>query len=481
MQLKMNTILKGVSWLNKEKLYIDGDYVDSAKGRTIAVVSPINQEILAQVADATKKDVELAVLAAKNSQRVWKNVPFLEKIQLASKFLDYLKEHRDEIVKTMVEELGSAITFTESTQFDFYIRELEDLLELLDGFEFIESFRGYDMVKDPVGVVACITPWNYPLGQITKKILPALLMGNSVILKPSTQTPLTAHWVAKAIDAAGYPRGVFNLLTGKGSRLGDCLTTHPDINMVTFTGSTEVGTKVAASAMTHMKRVTMELGGKSASIILEGADLDLALDKTLDTVCYNSGQTCSALTRLLVPEKMKHQVEQMLLEKVENYKVGHPFNRDVQMGPVQSFSQLEKIRNYIAIGLDEGAKLLYGESPKDMKVKPVIFTNVKNNMKIAQDEIFGPVLCVISYRDTDEAISLANDSEYGLSGAVFGEQEEAIAVARELKTGNIFVNTASKTTNVPFGGFKYSGVGRENGIEGVLEFVELKALINPLD
>lgn len=444
----------------------------------IAVVSPINQEILAEVADATRKDVDLAVEAAKKAQAQWKNVPFLEKVQLAHKFLDYLEEHREEVVKTIVEELGSAITFTESTQFDFYIKELRHLLDMLDDFEFVEHFKGYDLVKDPVGVVACITPWNYPLGQITKKILPALLMGNTVILKPSTQTPLTAHWVTKAIDASNYPKGVFNLLTGKGSRLGELLSNHPDINMITFTGSTEVGTKVASEAMAHMKRVTMELGGKSPSVILKGADLDLALDKTLDTICYNSGQTCSALTRLIIPESMKEEIEKKLLEKVEQYKVGYPFNPEVQMGVVQSFSQLEKIKKYITLGLDEGATILYGEQPKDMKVKPVIFTDVKNNMQIAQEEIFGPVLCVITYKDIDEAIHIANDSMYGLSGAVFGPEEEANHVARELKTGNIFVNTTSKTTNVPFGGYKHSGVGRENGLEGVLEFVELKALIH---
>lgn len=467
--------------MSKDKLYINGEYVDSAKGKNIAVVSPLNQEILARVADATHKDVDLAVEAAKNAQKHWKHVPFFEKLDLASKFLNKLKEYRDDIIKTIIEELGSAITFTENTQFDFYIKELEDLLEDLRDFQFVEKKHGYDLVRDPVGVVACITPWNYPLGQITKKILPAMLMGNTVILKPSTQTPLTAHWITKAIDEVGYPKGVFNLLTGKGSRLGKHLSHHPDINMVTFTGSTEVGTKLSSDSMETMKRVTMELGGKSASIILEGADLDLAIKKTLDTVCYNSGQTCSALTRLIIPFSMKKEIEDRLVKEVENYQIGNPFSREVQMGPVQSFRQLEKIRKYFELGKEEGATVLVGDYPKDMRVKPIIFTDVTNDMTIAREEIFGPVLCVITYNDVDEAIEIANDSDYGLSGAVFGPQEEAMAVARELQTGNVFVNTASKTTNVPFGGYKYSGVGRENGIEGVLEFVELKALIHPVE
>ena len=460
-----------------KQIYIDGQFVDSHNTKHISIISPINQEIIGRVPNCNQEDVNDAVNAAKQALKTWSQTSLDTRIECANKFVKALKENKEDIVKTIINELGSPKKFTEQTQFDSYINELEDLLVRVKTFEFVEKREGYDLIKEPVGVVACITPWNYPLGQITKKIIPALLMGNTVILKPSTQTPLVAIKIAQAIDQAGFPAGTFNLLTGKGSKMGQMLTDHPDINMVTFTGSTEVGRNVASDALKQMKRVTMELGGKSVALILEGADLDIALDKTLSSVYTNSGQTCSALTRLLIPVSMKEEIEQRLIEKTQQYQVGHPFNQEVEMGPVQSFTQFETVRDYVREGLKEGATMLIGEVPKDVWIKPVVFVDVKNDMKIAQEEIFGPVLSVITYESVEEAIELANASRYGLSGGVFGPDEQAVEVAKKIKTGNIFVNTKDKALNVPFGGYKYSGIGRENGIEGLEEFIELKAII----
>lgn len=460
-----------------KQIYIDGQFVDSHHSKQISIISPINQEIIGQVPNCNQEDVDDAVKAAKQALESWSSTTLETRIDHAKKFVEALKENKEEIVKTIINELGSPKKFTEQTQFDSYINELDDLLVKVKAFEFVEKREGYDLIKEPVGVVACITPWNYPLGQITKKIIPALLMGNTVILKPSTKTPLVAIKLAEAIDKAGFPAGTFNLLTGKGSKMGQMLTDHPDINMITFTGSTKVGRNVASDALKQMKRITMELGGKSVALILEGADLDVALDKTLSSVYYNSGQTCSALTRLLIPASMKEEIQELIIEKTQEYQVGHPYNQDVEMGPVQSFTQFETVRDYVREGLKEGATMIIGEVPKDVWIKPIVFVDVKNEMKIAQEEIFGPVLCVITYNDVDEAIKIANDSRYGLSGGVFGPDDEAYEVAKQIKTGNVFVNTKDKALNVPFGGYKYSGIGRENGIEGLEEFIELKAVI----
>lgn len=459
------------------KFYINGEFKESHNNKILQVISPINQEILEKIPDGNQEDVNEAVKAAKEALESWSQTDYQVRRNLSYKFLEALESHRDEVVETIVKELGSPIEFSRKVQFDFYIKELKDLIDEAKDFEFTIHKKGFDLVKEPVGVIACITPWNYPLGQITKKIIPALLMGNTTVLKPSSQTPLTAGWIARAIDEAGFPKGVFNLITGKGSKMGHFLTSHPDVNMITFTGSTDVGVEVAEMASKEMKRIAMELGGKSVSIILKDADMDIALKKTLDSVFLNSGQTCSALTRLLISLEEKEKIENLLIEKSKEYQVGNPFKENIQMGPVQSFTQFETIKKYVELGLEEGAKLLVGEVPKDMKVKPTIFTDVSNDMRIAREEIFGPVLCVITYKTVEEAIEIANDSRYGLSGGVYGPQEKAIEVAKKLKTGNVFVNTVDKALNVPFGGYKYSGIGRENGIEGLEEFIELKAII----
>lgn len=463
--------------MQTEPIYLDGQFTKALTSATLDVISPINQQVIGKVFDCNKQDINNAISAAKRALQYTNQTSLTSRIAMAKRFINYLKNNKAEIVRTITLELGSPISYTKSNQFEVYINELDHLLKLIDNFQFTHHETGYDLIKESVGVVACITPWNFPLGQITKKIIPALLMGNTIILKPSSQTPLVASWIARAIHYAGFPRGSFNLITGKGSNIGKLLTSHPDINMITFTGSTEVGTQVASAAVSTMKRITMELGGKSASIILEGANLDIALQKTLDTIFLNSGQTCSALSRLLVPSSMKEEVEQAIIERTQHYIVGDPFSSDTKVGPVQSQSQFEKVKSYIELGIEEEATLLVGEIPNNLYIKPTVFTNVTNNMKIAREEIFGPVLSIISYETVDEAIMIANDSPYGLNGAVFGPDELAQQVATQMKTGNIFINTTDKALNVPFGGYKYSGIGRENGLLGVEEFIEYKALI----
>lgn len=452
-------------------LYIDGRYQQAHSTKHIEVISPLDLSVVGLVPDSSEEDVNDAVQSALDALESWKQTDLSTRIEKSEKFIEYLQDHQDEIAETIHQELGCPIEFARESQIAGYIKELKDLLNRVSGYSFYEEKEGYHLQKDAIGVIACITPWNYPLGQITKKIIPALLMGNTTILKPSSQTPLTAYWVAEAIDHAGFPKGVFNLITGSGSTMGELLSNHSDINMITFTGSTEVGTEVASTALKSMKRIAMELGGKSASILLKGADLDQALTKTCDTVFFNSGQTCSALTRLFVPTSMKKAVENALKEKVKGYKVGE------NMGPVQSENQFETVKSYVDKGLKEGATLLVGKVPTNRFIEPIIFTDVENSMTIAREEIFGPVLSVITYDKVDEAIEMANDSKYGLSGAVFGPEKEAFEVAKQLRTGNVFVNTKNKSLNVPFGGYKYSGIGRENGLEGLEEFIEIKALI----
>lgn len=465
---------------NLNKIFLNGEFVESKSGKSLDVTSPIDLEILGQVPASNKEDVDLAVEYADKAALDWKNTSYEERKQYVNKFLDYLDRYKEEITDTVTKELGAPISKSMSTHVSGNINEMRSLVEIADKFEFIDHREGYDLVKEPVGIVACVTPWNYPLGQITKKVVPALLTGNTVILKPSSQTPFTGIWVAKAIEASGLPKGVFALITGKGSDLGDILAEHPHINMVTFTGSTKVGKELGSKAVSNMKRITLELGGKSPAVVLEGADLDLALDKVLGILTSNAGQTCSALTRLLIPESMKEEIEEKLVEKVKEYKVGNPYE-NVDMGPTQSKNQFEKISKYVKAGLDEGATMLYGKEPTDMYIEPVIFTDVKNDMKIATDEIFGPVLSVITYRDVEEAIQISNDTKYGLSGAVFGPEDQAYKVAQRIKSGNVTVNAKEAVNNIPFGGYKYSGIGRENGLSGLEEFIELKSIILPVE
>ena len=462
------------------KLYINGQWVSPNTTEFIEVKDPANEEIIGQVPRANGEDVNLAVESAKEAFEAWQYVDINNRIDLMENLVRELHNREEDIADIIVKELGRGKDFALNMHIRPYIEDVENYIGVVKEYKFEEEMEEYIIRKEPIGVVAALTPWNYPLGQITSKIIPAILAGNTIILKPSQETPLVSYILADAIDKAGFPRGVFNLVTGTGREVGNLLTDHKNVDMVTFTGSTEAGKEVAKKALGTIKRITLELGGKSPSIILKGADIHLAVERTLDTVYNNTGQTCSAYTRLLVPEDEKEYIEKVAIDMTKKYIFGNPKLSPTNIGPVVSKKQFDKITSCIEIGIKEGAKLIYGEIPeykgKGYYINPVIFTDVNNNMTIAREEIFGPVLSIIPYRTKEEAIEIANDTEYGLSAAVFGKDEEAKEVANKIKAGNVNINKGVEAKNSPFGGFKQSGLGREGGVYGLEEFLEIKAI-----
>jgi len=466
--------------MNYEKIYINGEWIDSASGEFIGVENPANKQIIAKVPRGNKEDVDRAVAAAKEAFKTWQFESIDKRIELMEKVVQGLKENSEKIVQVIVEELGSSYKVARDIHVLPFILEAENYVKIAKNFNFEKRLEGSIVRREPVGVVGGLTPWNFPLEQIVKKVVPALLAGNCVILKPSQMTPLTAYILSDMIDKAGFPKGTYNLVTGRGGEVGDALANHPDVDMISFTGSTSAGSDVAKLALGTIKRIALELGGKSPTVLLEGGDYELAVKSTLDTVFLNSGQTCNAFTRLLVPRNEMSKLEKIIVSQAQNYKFGEPSDKSIDIGPLASKKQFDRVKEYIEIGLAEGADMLLGEIPKDCEigyyVKPVVFTNVNNSMRIAQEEIFGPVLCVIPYDSVEEAVSIANDSIYGLAGAVFGSEKEANEVARKIRTGSIFVNDGEWDVNAPFGGYKQSGIGREGGVEGFEEFLEIKTI-----
>jgi len=460
------------------KLYIDGKWVLPSSKEIIEVENPANKTIVGSVPAANEDDVNLAVIAAKEAFKTWSITPLDVRIAYVQSLLNELTALKEDLADIIVEELGCSRAFAMNAQVLPYLADIQNHLNIIHDFEFEERFEEYIVTKEPVGVVAALTPWNYPLGQIIKKIGPALLTGNTIVLKPSQKTPLVAYKLTESIKKAGFPKGVFNLVTGRGSEVGNLLATHKDVNMVTFTGSTKGGIEVGKLALNDVKRIALELGGKSPAVILKGADYEMAVSKILDKIFLNSGQTCAAYSRLIIPRDEKEKIEEIIVRKAKKYIVGDPKDPNTVIGPVASKQQFDKILYYINKGIEEGANLLLGGVPEESYgyfISPTVFTDVKNDMKIAQDEIFGPVLSVIPYDTEEEAVQIANDTEYGLSGAVFGPDEDARRVAKQIRTGNIVVNTGNFIYKAPFGGFKHSGLGREGGKYGLEEFVELKA------
>lgn len=465
-----------------EKLYIDGAWVPSASDKWIEVENPASRSVIARVPAGNAEDVDRAAKAASAAFPAWRDTPLADRIALMEKFLTEFRAREEDLVRITVEELGSPVGFTRSSQVEYQYTRTRSYIDLAPTVPLVEKMGASTTYREPVGVVGCITPWNYPLGQVFQKIVPALLMGNTVILKPSQHTPLSAYYLTEAIEAAGFPKGVFNLITGRGGEIGNSLSTHPLVNMVSFTGSTKGGVTVAQHALESVKRVSLELGGKSPYVMLPGiADYDEPIHILFNSIFLNSGQTCTAFSRLLIPEAEAPAIEAKLKEIAREYTVGNPQDKKVKLGPVASEAQFKKISGYIAKGVEEGAKLLIGEVPtegKGLYIHPTIFTNVKNSMTIAQDEIFGPVLCVLTYRTVDEAVAIANDTRYGLNAGVFGPKDEALAVAHRIEAGNVYVNSSPRDTAAPFGGYKESGIGREGGVYGMIEFTQQKALFD---
>ena len=396
------------------------------------------------------------------------------------KFYDKLEENKERIMETIIKELGSSRQWTEKGQFGLPFSEVRAAIDEVKKHEFEYMIDTAQIIEEGYGVVAAITPWNYPLLQIERKIVPAFLAGNTAVLKPASETPLTAQIVADLLDEIDLPKGVFNLVTGKGSTTGDYLAGHEDVDVISFTGSTAVGSTMYEKAADGIKQVVLELGGKSPLIFLEGGDLEAAAKQAFSTVLNNTGQTCTALTRLIVPTDRLEETKELLKEyNDKSVVVGDPEDEDTVVGPLVSESQRETVLEYIEKGKEEGAEILFGGNKMDGKgfyVEPTVFVNVTNDMTIAQEEIFGPVLTVLTYDTVEDAVEIGNDIVYGLSGAVVGPEDEAVKVARQLRTGNVIVNGAGRIPEAPFGGYKQSGRGRENGIYGVKDYLEIKAI-----
>ncbi len=470
-----------------DSLYIDGQWVPSTGSGSIEVVNASTEQAMGSIPEGTPEDVDRAVAAARRAFDGWAATDPAERAKAIQALSDGLKERAAEIAETITGEVGMPLKMSQRIQAGLPALISGTFVGLIDEVEWEAEVANSVVVKEPIGVVGAITPWNYPLHQIVAKVAPALAAGCTVVLKPSEVAPLNAFILAEIIDGIGLPAGVFNLVSGVGPVVGEAIAAHPGVDMVSFTGSTRAGTRVAAVAAATVKRVALELGGKSANIILddlEGEALDTAVRKGVGSCYLNSGQTCTAFTRMLVPQDRHDEIVDIIRDEVEStWTLGDPATGGGRLGPLISDAQRERVRGYIRTGIEEGATLVTGggDAPDDLPtgyyVKPTVFTGVDNAMTIAQEEIFGPVLSVIAYDDTDDAVRIANDSSYGLAGGVWGaDADRAEAVARRLRTGQIDVNGGSFNPLAPFGGYKMSGIGRELGMYGLEEYLQTKSL-----
>uniref|UniRef100_UPI00059314CD aldehyde dehydrogenase family protein n=1 Tax=Nosocomiicoccus massiliensis TaxID=1232430 RepID=UPI00059314CD len=449
-----------------DKIYIDGEWVTPSTSEVIEVENPATEEIFTTVAKANSEDVDKAVEAAARAFKSFNETSYEERQKYVEEILNGIKERQEDFEKVIRQELGSSYNYTKAAQVEQAIKEMTLALENADKVKFTEHHEGFDLVREGVGVVAAVTPWNFPLNQIQRKLTCLLLAGATVVLKPSTKTPVAAFLLAEVIDKTSLPKGVFNIVPGSGSEVGDALTGHEKVDMISFTGSTKVGRGIYEQAKSNIKNIHLELGGKSPNILLPKGDAKRAVKQSMDAIINNAGQACSALTRLIVPESRLEEVEEYVKQYIEeNVRVGNPEDENNTIGPVVSKEAQDRVYNYIESGKKEATLLIGGgrveSEDKGYYVEPTVFTKVDNNSKIAQEEIFGPVLSIITYNDVDEAVEIANDTTYGLYGAVFGENdEEAYDVAKKLRTGSIIINGAARNPAAPFGGYKQSGIGK---------------------
>ena len=466
------------------KFYINGQWVDPATPKTCDVINPATEEAFATISMGSAADVNKAVAAAKAAFPAFSRTTREERMALLQKIMGVYQARYDEIAETISKEMGAPIWLSKAAQAATGLGHFAKTLEILKDYTFEEDRGQTRIVREPVGVCGFITPWNWPINQIVCKVAPALAAGCTMVLKPSEVAPLNAHLLAEIMDEAGVPAGVFNLVDGDGIEVGATLSAHPDVDMMSFTGSTRAGIEVAKAAAPTVKRVAQELGGKSANIILEDADLQSAVAGGVMGVMNNSGQSCNAPTRMLVPAAKHDEALKIAAATAEKVTVGDPFAEGMKIGPVVSEVQFNKIQDLIQKGIDEGATLVAGGTGrpegfnKGYFVRPTIFGGVTNDMTIAREEIFGPVLTILPYKDEAEAVSIANDTVYGLSGYVSsGSIEHARDVASQLRTGNVHLNGAGPDFGAPFGGYKQSGNGREWGEFGFEEFLEVKAVL----
>ncbi|MER5558606.1 aldehyde dehydrogenase family protein [Streptomyces sp. NPDC002506] len=456
-------------------MYIDGDWRAAAGGDTIAVLNPVDEQVIGHVPAGTAEDVDAAVRAARTALPGWAATPPAERAARLAALRDQLVARKDEIAATISAELGAPLPFAQAVQTGLPIAIAGSYAELAATYSFEEKVGNSTVYQEPVGVVGAITPWNYPLHQIVNKVAPALAAGCTVVLKPAEDTPLTAQLFAEAVHEIGLPAGVFNLVTGLGPVAGQALAEHEGVDLVSFTGSTAVGKKIGATAGAAVKRVALELGGKSANVILPSADLAKAVTVGVANVMGNSGQTCSAWTRMLVHTDRYDEAVELASAAAAKYTVGD------RIGPLVNSKQLARVRGYIEKGVQEGARVVAGGADAPLEqgyyVSPTIFADVTPEMAIAQEEIFGPVVSIIRYEDEDDALRIANGTVYGLAGGVWaGDDAEAVAFARRMDTGQVDINGGRFNPLAPFGGYKQSGVGRELGVHGLTEYLQTKSL-----
>ena len=467
-----------------DKLFINGQWVKPAGSGNIDVINSTTEEVMGRIPEGTAEDVNAAVAAAKAAFESWSTTSIEERRRYLQLIADRLAAKKDEIAALVAAEVGMPLPLATAVQAGMPAMVMGSYAQMLGDFQFEETIGKSLVVKEPVGVVGCITPWNFPLHQVICKVAPALAAGCTVVLKPSEVAPLTAFVLAEIVADIGLPAGVFNLVTGYGPVVGEAIASHPDVDMVSFTGSTRAGKRVSELASQTVKKVSLELGGKSANVILDDADFDKAVKIGVGACYFNSGQTCSALTRMLVPRSRYDEAVAIAKKTAEGFTVGDPLGGAAKLGPLVSATQRERVVNYIKKGIEEGATLVTGgaERPEGLEkgyfVRPTVFANVNNKMTIAQEEIFGPVLSIIPYEDEDDAVRIANDTIYGLSGGVWsGDPERAKRVARRLRTGQVEINGGKFNPMAPFGGYKQSGNGRELGKYGLEEFLEVKAML----
>ena len=471
---------------DKKKFYINGKWVSPKSNKSIQVINPATEEVCAEISLGSKEDVNDAVLSAKEAFKTWAFSSKKERLEPLEKLYELYKKRWSDIAETITTEMGAPIDFSTQLQAGTGASHIKSYIKVLKEYTFEKILGDHapnnNILHEPKGVCALITPWNWPMNQTCLKVMPALASGCTMILKPSEVAPLSAMILTELIDEAGFPPGVFNLVNGDGATTGDALTSHPDINMISFTGSTRAGALISQNAAKDFKRVSLELGGKGANIIFKDADPE-AIERGALRCFRNSGQSCNAPTRMLVEKSMYDEAVERVKKFANTMKVGDPKKEGEHIGPVVSEVQYKKIQSLIQKGIDEGAKLVAGGVgkpdgiDKGYFVKPTAFADVNNQMEIARTEIFGPVLSIIPFENEEEAISIANDTDYGLTNYIqTKDKEKANRVARRLRSGMVDVNGAGIAVDAPFGGFKQSGIGREAGKEGLLEFLEVKSV-----
>jgi aldehyde dehydrogenase (NAD+) len=469
---------------DNRQFYIDGAWVDPVEPKELKVINPATEEVAGVISMGSAKDVDRAVAAARRAFDSYSRTSPAERLALLERILAAYKAHYAEIAQAISIEMGAPVTLSKSAQTGIGVGHITAMIDVLKTFKFEEVQGTVRLVQEPVGVCALITPWNWPMNQVAAKVVPALAAGCTMVLKPSEYSPFSAIIWAKVMHEAGVPKGVFNLVNGDGVGVGAPLSSHREVDMVSFTGSTRAGSEVAKNAAPSIKRVHQELGGKSPNVLLDDADFERAVTKSVQHVFQNSGQSCNAPTRMLVPAAKLAEVEAIAKRVAEAVVTGDPMSEKTNLGPLVSKVQFDRVEGYIAKGIAEGAKVVIGGSgrpdglSKGYFVKPTIFSNVHNDMTIAREEIFGPVLCILPYDNEEQAVQIANDTPYGLAAYVWSKDNlHARRIGARIRAGQVTLNGAQGGMNTPFGGFKMSGNGREWGEHGLRDFLEVKAVI----